>query len=219
MRYVVDNSKLPGVEYGYIPQLGTLTVRRGSVLVGSKRDARHYYPGLRVGQAWEPWLAGPPVQSGPLAGQFTTKLTWPMGFRGSCAFAQGVTDVATQRAGLPDDARLLPSRLCPLEPPVWASILDDVWVLYSVDPKMKGMPPEAASWLLAVDLEWARMGVIFHPAKRVDNARGVEVQGGRGTPHTHEIGLSNSKTLDLTSAIFWILTCFKPSRKAVESGW
>ena len=139
-----------------------------------------------------------------------------MGFRGSCAFAQGVTDVGTQRAGLPDDARLLLIELCPLGPPVWASILDDVWVLYSVDPKSKGKPPEAASWLLAADLEWARMGVISHPAKRVDNACGIEVQGGRVTPHTHEIGLSNSKTLGLMKAIFWILICFKPSRKAVE---
>ena len=60
------------------------------------------------------------------------------------------------------------------------------------------------------------MGVISHPAKRVDNARGIEVQGGRATPHTHEIGLSNSKTLDFMKAIFWILTCSKPSRKAAE---
>ena len=45
-----------------------------------------------------------------------------MGFKASCSVAQGITDVATSRAGLPASRRLLPDREVPLDFPVWGSI-------------------------------------------------------------------------------------------------
>ena len=47
--------------------------------------------------------------------------------------AQGVTNMVTWRACLPPERRLLPSQAIPRSPPLWASILGDVWALYTDD--------------------------------------------------------------------------------------
>lgn len=49
-----------------------------------------------------------------------------MGLRGSCMIARSITNVVTDRALLPPDRRLL--LFVPM--PIWASILDDIWVTY-----------------------------------------------------------------------------------------
>eukprot|EP00972_Heterocapsa_arctica_P105487 15543521-Heterocapsa_arctica.AAC.1 len=62
----VDPEKIPRVEYGFIPQLATVTVNktrgpRPTRVLVSERDARHYYPSLLAGSLLPPWFAGPPV--------------------------------------------------------------------------------------------------------------------------------------------------------------
>ena len=78
-----------------------------------------------------------------------------MGFRGTCVIAQSVTDVVCKAAELLQDRRCLPGISCPLELPVWGSILDDVWVIYDEwDPG--DLHPER--WLGRIDQEWYKVG-------------------------------------------------------------
>jgi hypothetical protein len=215
---LVDPNKIPGVEYGFIPQLGTLTIdkhqgaRPPRILV-SKRDARHYYPSLLAGALWPPWFAGPPIYNDGKK-LWPCHRTWPQGFRGSCGIAQAVTEVATTRAALPVDKRLLPSALPPLRLPCWGSILDDVWALYTDenDP----VQIEASHWLERVDDEWVRMGVKTHPKKVIDRGVNAEIQGGRVHSTAYLVGLSAAKTIDIMCSAWYVLSQFKPSRRSIE---
>ena len=59
--------------------------------------------------------------------------------------AQGVTNVVTQRAGLPESKRLLPSIPLCTECPVRASLLDDVYALYTDENTQ--LQQDAQRWL------------------------------------------------------------------------
>ena len=106
---LVSDSTLEGLDLPYLPQLITVDVPKDAKIkiYVSKRDARHYYPSLSVSDSWKRWLAMPPVKiNGSLV--HPIHCTWPMGFRGSCMFAQGVTETVCLRASLPVSCRLLP---------------------------------------------------------------------------------------------------------------
>ena len=126
---LVDPAALPPVVYPYLPQLGSLLIKPGQRPVVSKRDARNYYPTLKSGEEWWQWFPNPPLRRDG-GRHVPVHTTWPMGFRGSFVIAQSVTDVACEAADLPQDRRCLPGISCPLELPVWGSILDDVWAIY-----------------------------------------------------------------------------------------
>ena len=103
---------------------------------------------------------------------------------------------------------------CPLEPPVWASILDDVWCLFTDEEDEANLA--AAAWMPRVDAAWSEVGVITHPKKKVDRGAGVEVRGARVGCEDHRVGLSGAKTADAMIA-GWRLCCqFSPGRRAVE---
>ena len=209
---LVDPAVLPPVQYPYLPQLGSLVIRPDQVPVVSKRDARNYYPTLKAGEEWWQWFPNPPLRRDG-GRHVPVHTTWPMGFRGSCVIAQTVTDVVCEAAALPPSRRLVPGTSCPLDLPVWGSILDDVWCVYDeVDPG----PMRPQDWLGRVDYEWQRIGVQSHPKKSVDGKRNEEIQGGRVDSRSRTVGLSPVKTSDLMRASLWTLTCWKPSRSQVE---
>ena len=102
----------------------------------------------------------------------------------------------------------------PRSPPLWASILDDVWALYTDDDDEANR--EATEWLHQVDDEWAKIGVKTHPSKSVGQGIDCEVQGGRVHTLTHRVGLSKEKCADLMIGVWWLLTQWKPARRGIE---
>ena len=208
---LVDPDRVPSVAYPYLPQLGSLLILPHQRPVVSKRDARNYYPTLAAGDRWWRWFPSPSLSSS--AQDVPCHTTWPMGFRGSCVIAQGVTDVVTEVSQLPQDRRCLPGISCPMTLPVWGSILDDVWVIYDeADPG----PLDPHMWCKRVDSEWSRVGVQTHPKKQIDGGLNEEVQGGRVDCEAGSLGLSPMKTLDLIRAGLWALTCWRPARAMVD---
>ena len=143
-----------------------------------------------------------------------THRSWPQGFKGSCLFAQGITDCATSMAGLPETSRLLPTLQVPLHLPIWGSILDDVWILRTneVDQRME----EASSWLPKVEQAWDKIGVKSHPDKKMYGGLNGEIQGARGHADSHLLGLSAAKTAALFGAGIFLLLVWRPHRKAIE---
>ena len=210
---LVCERKMKGVVYPYLPQLSTMWVEPSVKLLVSKRDASNYYPSLACGEKWSSLFAMPPVHRGGRT-LYPCHLTWPMGFRGSCSIAQAVTYVVTARAGLLQSCRLLPTLHVPLRPPVWASLLDDVWSL--VTDEGSDMNSQARLWLPRVDSEWLNIGVTTHPKKRVDHKENEEIQGARVHSTKHLVGLSAVKSMELIIGCLWVCSQYRPSRRAVE---
>ena len=121
---VLDEDKLPRPVFAYIPRLRSLKTHKDRVLRISKRDARHYFHRLRIGRRWQRWLAHPVLRGNPLLAPVHCAV--PMGFGPDAGFAQGLTDVVTQRAALPDEKQVVPTREAPEALPVWGSIIDDI---------------------------------------------------------------------------------------------
>ena len=120
----------------------------------------------------------------------------------------------TARAGLPMSSRLLPTLAVPTTTPLWASILDDVWALFTDERTAEN--EEASLWLPRVDVEWDKVGVKSHTGKQVDRGRHAEIQGARVQTDTHQVGLSGSKTTALMTSTWWVLSQFRPSRRSLE---
>ena len=144
---LLDEDKLPRPVFAYIPRLRSLKTRKGRVLRISKRDARHDFHRLRIGKRWRKWLAHPVLRANPSLAPVHCAV--PMGFGPAAGFAQGLTDVVTDRAALPEDRRVVPSREAPETLPVWGSIIDDIWALEETDAK----EPEAIgpNWMRLVE--------------------------------------------------------------------
>ena len=195
---LVSSAVLEPIEFPYLPQLITVDIpkdRKIKIYV-SKRDARHYYPSLSAAPAWHQWFSMPSLR---INGEVLHPVhrTWPMGFRGSCMFAQAITETVCLRADLPKSCRLTPSVPTPSTLPIWGAILDDVWVLRSNEEDTVNQ--NACTWLGRVDHEWASVGVASHPSKRVDDACGAEIQGAYVDSETHTVSLSHRKLL----TYFW----------------
>ena len=74
----------------------------------------------------------------------------------------------------------------------------------------------AALWMSRVGREWAKISVLTHPKKAVDDGQGHDIQGARVHPTRHTVGLSGPKTAALMAAGCWLLTQWRPSRHALE---
>lgn len=126
---VIDPDLVPPVRHPHMPSLVTITLDPAKVAYIAKRDARHYYTCLGVSPEWKRWLALPGAEE--IWGSWRpVHTTWPMGLRTSCMLAQGITDMVTGRAGLPEDRRAHFGRPVPPGPLLSGSILDDACVVY-----------------------------------------------------------------------------------------
>ena len=97
----------------------------------------------------------------------------PMGFKGSVCIAQGLQDVLTRSAGLPEDHRFSPLYPAPKRAPTWGSIMDDVWAFAE-----KSGYPLVEQWFRQYDAEAAKRGLQMAGKKAVDKeTRGAEIQG------------------------------------------
>ena len=172
---LVDDKKMIKVEMPYLPQLRGVTEPRGNGCA-----PRGATPGTTFtccvlasvgGASWR----SPPRARRARSSTYPVQCGWPMGFRGSAVIAQAVTESSAKRGRLPEARRCVPHQPCPLAPPLWGTIIDDLWVLHTDEPTEEN---EAAQmWAQSVEDEWARIGVESHPNKRVDAEEG---HGGAG---------------------------------------
>ena len=170
---VVDPRKMLKMRLPYMPQLRGVTTQRGKRLVLSKRDARHYFHALQNGPKWRRFLSLPAVRQNGLK-RIPVARAWPMGFRNSAIIAQRVTDVAAAAAGLPEERRVLLGGAVPLEPPLWATCLDDFVALHYDD----GMH-EGGAWAPSFEAAWDGLGVATNVSKTLNGAR---APGNAGVP-------------------------------------
>ena len=180
----------------------TLWVPRVGKLLISKRDARHYFHTLRIGNKWHKWLCGPPIRSNSGDEKYPACAAAPMGFGPSAGWAQALTDVATAHAQLPDDRRLHPDNPCPVELPLWGSICDDIWWLDHVHAGQHATGPER---LAAAEEAWKAHGVTAHQKKSVDAEGDTEIQGYHVSSDDHWVGVSLRKRYNLFEATVYVL--------------
>ena len=154
---LLDRKKLPRPKFGYPPRMRTMRAVRGSVLLKSKRDARHYYHVLKPGDKWKKYLAHPPVwREGKKI--FPLHRAVPMGFAPAAGWAQCLTDTVTEKAGLPIESKLRIDEQAPKTFPVWSSIVDDIWWIDELVPSGDG-ELHGPDWLNLTDKRWADVGV------------------------------------------------------------
>lgn len=204
---LLDPLKIPRPKFAYIPHLRSTWVPKGGLIRVSKRDARHYFHHLRIGSRWQRWLCGPPIR---LVNKKGLKQEWfpacrstPMGFGPSAGWAQGLTDVVTHDAGLPQDRRVHPDFVVPAGLPVWGSIIDDIWAMEHTASDSQG--DIGPSWLQQAETAWCLRGVEPNQKKSVDGAAGEEVQGYYVHPQLHWVGVSLEKRRFLFQATFHVL--------------
>ena len=204
---LLDPERLPRPKFAYIPMSRAVTVPRGGVILASKRDARHYFHRLQIGRRWEKWLCGPPVRlvsrRGDYSEVFPASRSTPMGFGPSAGWAQGLTDVVTHDAALPEDCRLHPDHVVPGQLPIWGSIIDDIWALEHADePDSGNIGP---SWLSQAEAAWCARGVEPNVKKSVDGLADQEVQGYFIHSRDHWVGVSLDKRRCLFQASMQVL--------------
>ena len=204
---LLDPTKLPRPKFAYIPKLRSILVPSSGVLVISKRDARHYFHRLRVGQRWRRWLCGPPISwklsSGGSGQRFPASCSAPMGFGPSAGWAQALTDVVTTDAGLPVQQRVHPDTVVPSTMPIWGSIVDDIWAIEHVPSQLDA--GVGASWMDAAESSWVSHGVEPNVKKSIDSALGQEIQGYYVHPYKHWVGVSIEKRRWLFQATIHVL--------------
>ena len=92
---IIHSATLPEMQVPYLPQLAAITISKGAQALISKRDARHYFPGLRACDSWRKLFGMLPVH-----GRFVRSKAFPMGSEPSASIAQRVIEAACH-AGLP----------------------------------------------------------------------------------------------------------------------
>ena len=167
---LLDPRRLPRPRYAHVPQLRVGTVSKHVRPRVSKRDARHYFHRLKLGAAWRPYLAHPPVYKNGKK-MYPRHVTAAMGLGPSSGWAQALTDQTTQAAALPVGARVLIDEPIPPHGPWWGSIVDDVWAIDTVE------EPRGKEWCEAVEAAWTERGVETHAGKIVNEKEVEEVQG------------------------------------------
>jgi len=117
-----------------------------------------------------------------------------MGFGPAAGIAQGVTDVVTDRAQLPKSRQVKFAQVAPRSPPVWGSILDDLWAISEV------LPPDVvadscpvAGWFDEAEAAWDHYNIPLNVSKSVDFGEGSEFQGTVIDPDAHWIGVALEK--------------------------
>ena len=210
---LVDPRKLVAPRMPHLPQLGSVTTRAGTRLRVSKRDARHYFHVLRMGEKWKAFTAGPPVIKHGLK-KFPVGRSFSMGFRGSAVMAQAVTDVVAARAQLPAEARIGPGYRAPSGMPVWGTIMDDFWMI-GTDENTDEML-DAWAWPDRVEDQWEAVGVEPNAAKDVNREELAEVQGAEVDPVTHELGLSAEKCMDVLASLLYLAGRYRVPVRMLE---
>ncbi|CAK9096680.1 eEF1A lysine and N-terminal methyltransferase (eEF1A-KNMT) (Methyltransferase-like protein 13) [Includes: eEF1A lysine methyltransferase [Durusdinium trenchii] len=200
---LLDPDRLPRPRFAYIPKMRVTYAPRTGKLLVSKRDARHYFHSLRIGHKWMRWLCGPPITgvNGRLV--YPAARTAPMGFGPSAGWAQAVTDLATEKGGLPDGRRVVPDSYPPSELPVWGSICDDIWAL-----EHEGSGPDSLMgprWMAAAEEAWQSFGVHPNPKKAVNADVDQEIQGIYVDSGKHWMGVSFPKRQKLLQAAVHLL--------------
>ena len=174
-RDITDRKRIPPTRLPFLPLLAPLTFRPGERATISKRDARHYCHCLGAKHVWRKFQGLPPIRKKGKRDRHVRFCTWPMGSRLSACLAQGVTNAAARQAGLPASRRCLLGIRAPIAPPVWGSIIDDLWIIHGEQDPIS--EEDAEQWADRMVAEWAVMGVPHHPKKVVDRQPGAEVQG------------------------------------------
>ena len=135
-----------------------------------------------------------------------------MGCKLSAALAQGVSNAAAKHARLPASRRLLPGLRCPMGPPVWGSIIDDLWVLHEEN----SQPGDDTEWAPKMVDAWDAAGVSSHPSKAVDYAKDIEVQGAVVSHVNPSMRLSALKESLLFRGTLRAAACYRPARRCIE---
>ena len=177
---LIDASKLWRPKFARMSVFGTLAVRPGMRLRLYKRDARHYYHMLRVGRRGQKLFAHPPVPAMSSFGErHKVHTACPMGFAGSAAWAQGLNEALSLRGGLPQGRRMVDGTVPPGRPPVWGSILDDIWAVDEVPELDAEDAPhgDAALWVEEISEQWTREGIDENMPKRIHGFCSGEIQG------------------------------------------
>eukprot|EP00434_Breviolum_minutum_P045769 symbB.v1.2.041102.t1/scaffold7825.1/size10313/1 len=202
---LIDPDKLPRPRFAYIPKLRVTWVPRSGKLLVSKRDARHYFHSLQIGRKWLRWLCGPPISGERGELRYPATRAAPMGFGPSAGWAQGLTDVASLRADIPDNHRLHPDRMAPDTFPIWGSICDDIWAIDHAqdefDAELRG-----PGWLSRAEEAWVDCGVQPNHKKTVNGKGGEEVQGYFVHEDDHWVGVSMQKRRKLFQATWYLLS-------------
>ena len=202
---LINPDKLPRPRFAYIPKLRVTWVPRSGKLLVSKRDARHYFHSLQIGRKWLRWLCGPPISGERGELRYPATRAAPMGFGPSAGWAQGLTDVASLRADMPDNHRLHPDRMAPDTLPIWGSICDDIWAIDHAqdefDAELRG-----PGWLSRAEEAWVDCGVQPNHKKTVNGKGGEEVQGYFVHEDDHWVGVSMQKRRKLLQATWYLLS-------------
>ena len=178
-------------------------------------EASHYFHRLRSSPALRKFHALPPVRKKGKYVYYRFR-SWPMGSRLSAALAQGISNLAARRAGLPAARRLLPGNFAPLRPPVWGSITDDLCVTHRAGGELVPEDDEARKWCHQMDTAWGDLGIETHRQKALDFATGAEVQGAFVDETEPALSLSAEKEVLLQRSLLLLALQFRPARRAVE---
>jgi hypothetical protein len=146
-------------------------------------------------------MAQPAVRKNGLK-RYPLLRSWPMGFRTSAITAQRITDATAHAVDLPTEARFVPSGVTPLEPPLWATCLDDFVALHYQD------DPCGPEWARRLELGWNDIGVLSHPKKALNAAANCEMLGFQVGAISHEISLTPAKEFDLVQALLRMAVSF-----------
>ena len=194
LNQMVNQRKIRQPRFAMMPRLRGVVVSRKRRLRLSKKDARHYFHTLRVGRKWAKFMAHPPVEvNGELL--YPVHQAVPMGFTASCSWAQAASEEAVRRAALPDSARLVEGQLAPARPPLWGSIIDDLWAVE--EEAENEAAPVGPAWMHDIGQAWSSMGVRTNEKKDVFAAVCGEAQGAFIDGNQHWCGVSTEKRVAL----------------------
>lgn len=126
-----------------------------------------------------------------------------MGFTGAPGWAQAAADTSFLSGRLPQERRVTFERPCPVAPPIWGSIIDDLWAIDQ--PPGPASSSAARKWMLLAEAQWDRQNIPVLRGKSVDGEIGGDVQGARIDGHGHWLGTSRERRLLCLAAILWLL--------------
>eukprot|EP00974_Lingulodinium_polyedra_P081929 7931603-Lingulodinium_polyedra.AAC.1 len=126
-----------------------------------------------------------------------------MGLAPSAGWAQAVTDLAASKAHVPEAARVRFDAPAPPDPPIWGSIIDDLWAIEQREGHQPG--PQVRRWMRGVDREWPRLGVPLNHAKCTDGEVTGEFQGTVIHGTQQWLGTSRARRLEVLAVALYVL--------------
>lgn len=170
---LVDPAKVIRPAFAYPPRLRVMRTDKRRPIRVRKRDLRHCLHMLRPGRRWPKFFAHPSVSNRPDRVLYPLHVAVPMGFTGSPGWAQAAADTIFLSGRLPQERRVTFERPCPVAPPVWGSIIDDLW---AIDQPPGPISSSAARrWMLRAEAQWDRQSIPVHRQvdRRGDRGRGA----------------------------------------------